>query len=207
MNAYQILGVEPTASDAEIREAYRALAKQHHPDKKGGDAEQFKEVQRAYDKVGTPSARAAYDAGTEPVTADEINSILLKSFRAAISEDPHSRVLPRIFKFLNQEKRKHSDRVKHAESEVKFLQANRKRLTTKNDVPNMFEEAVDSTIDGHQTAIKQHQEAIRGITEVYQFLVENYEEGSVVYPPTDDHVTITLGAPAAVVGARGTGNI
>lgn len=206
MSAYATLGLEPTATDAEIKKAFRRLAKQHHPDR-GGDAEEFKNIQRAYEQIGTPKAREAYDSGTEPVTGDEINRILVQSFRAAISEDPHSRVLPRIFKFLNQEKRKHADRVKYAESEVKFLQANRKRLTTKNDVPNMFEEAVDSIIDGHQAAIKQHQEAIRGITEVYQFLVENYEEGSVVYPPTDDHVTITLGAPAAVVGARGTGNI
>lgn len=182
MNAYQILGVEPTASDAEIRKAYRALAKQHHPDKKGGDAEKFKEVQRAYDKVGTPSARAAYDAGTEPVTADEINSILLKSFRAALAEDSYSRTIPRLLSFLDGEQHKHETRAGHYAKVIKHLRLNRNRVSTPEGVPNMYQQAVDAEIEGCESSIKQHQEAASGIKEVRKYLMENYSEGPVVVP-------------------------
>ncbi len=51
---YQILGVSPGASDAEVRAAYRRLVQLHHPDHNGGSAEsarRFEEVQAAYARV------------------------------------------------------------------------------------------------------------------------------------------------------------
>jgi len=51
MNYYKILGVSNTASDAEIKKAYRRLASKYHPDKDGGNAEKFKEIQLAYDTL------------------------------------------------------------------------------------------------------------------------------------------------------------
>lgn len=59
---YQILGVSPKATAAEIQKEYRALALQHHPDN-GGDAGKFKEINRAYETLKNPEKRAAYDEG------------------------------------------------------------------------------------------------------------------------------------------------
>ena len=59
---YQVLGVGQDAGDAEIRRAYRRLARQFHPDRNKGDAAaeaRFKEVQAAYDAIGTAEAREA----------------------------------------------------------------------------------------------------------------------------------------------------
>jgi len=60
---YEVLGIEPEATKAEIRKAYRRLAKQHHPDANPGDAataERFKEVQQAYESlVGKPAQAGA----------------------------------------------------------------------------------------------------------------------------------------------------
>ena len=59
---YQVLGVGRDAGDAEIRRAYRRLARQFHPDRNKGDAAaeaRFKEVQAAYDTIGTAEAREA----------------------------------------------------------------------------------------------------------------------------------------------------
>ena len=61
---YTALGVEKTASDDEIKQAYRRLAMQFHPDKNGGskDAEEkFKSVTEAYDVLRDAQKRAAYD--------------------------------------------------------------------------------------------------------------------------------------------------
>ena len=60
MNYYNVLGVEPTATSQEIKQAYRKLAIQHHPDQ-GGDAEKFKQVTQAYDVLKDPHKRAEFD--------------------------------------------------------------------------------------------------------------------------------------------------
>jgi molecular chaperone DnaJ len=57
---YATLGVSRTAAAAEIKQAFRKLASQHHPDK-GGDTAKFQTIQAAYDVLGDPEKRAVYD--------------------------------------------------------------------------------------------------------------------------------------------------
>jgi curved DNA-binding protein len=60
MDYYEILGVNKTASQDEIKKAYRKLAMKHHPDK-GGDEHKFKEISVAYDTLSDAQKRAEYD--------------------------------------------------------------------------------------------------------------------------------------------------
>ena len=58
---YSILGVSKGASQEEIKQAFRKLAHQHHPDKKTGNAEKFKEINAAYQVLGDEAKRKQYD--------------------------------------------------------------------------------------------------------------------------------------------------
>lgn len=57
---YATLGVERTATQEEIKKAYRRLSKQHHPDV-GGSEEKFKQISEAYQVLGDPNKRQNYD--------------------------------------------------------------------------------------------------------------------------------------------------
>jgi curved DNA-binding protein len=60
---YDTLGVEPSAGEAEIKTAYRRLARKYHPDvsKEAGAEEKFKAINEAYEALRDPQRRAAYD--------------------------------------------------------------------------------------------------------------------------------------------------
>lgn len=63
---YEILGVPKSASEHDIKRAYRKLAKKHHPDANPGNKEheaRFKEIASAYDVLSDPKKRAKYDRG------------------------------------------------------------------------------------------------------------------------------------------------
>jgi len=59
-NYYDTLGVSENASDKQIKQAFKKLAKEHHPDR-GGDQTKFKEANEAYDTLKNPNKRQEYD--------------------------------------------------------------------------------------------------------------------------------------------------
>jgi DnaJ-class molecular chaperone len=63
---YEVLGVSKNASEAEIKKAFRTLAKKHHPDKHAGDSgaqKRFQEISAAYDILGDKEKRTKFDQG------------------------------------------------------------------------------------------------------------------------------------------------
>ena len=58
---YEVLGISKSASDVEIKKAYRKAAVKYHPDKDGGDEAKFKEVSEAYEVLKDGSKRQRYD--------------------------------------------------------------------------------------------------------------------------------------------------
>src|SRR5579862_9566549 len=61
---YSTLGVAKTATEKEIKQAYRKLARKHHPDVNPGDKSaesRFKELNEAYEVLGDPAKRKKYD--------------------------------------------------------------------------------------------------------------------------------------------------
>jgi DnaJ-class molecular chaperone len=73
-NPYEVLGVAPTASSADIQKAYRKLAKKLHPDLNPGDKaaeDKFKEVAGAYDLLSDSEKRKRFDNGEIDATGAE----------------------------------------------------------------------------------------------------------------------------------------
>lgn len=63
MSYYDTLGVDKTATQEQIKKAYRKLSMQYHPDKNGGDDAKFKEINEAYETLGDINKRKSYDMG------------------------------------------------------------------------------------------------------------------------------------------------
>lgn len=62
LSPYEVLGVAASVSDDELRKAFRKALRETHPDT-GGDPKRFTAVQLAWERIGSPEKRAAYDAG------------------------------------------------------------------------------------------------------------------------------------------------
>ena len=63
---YAVLGLAKEATDAELSKAYRRLSREYHPDKQEGKEDKLKELQAAWDTLGDPVKRKAYDTyGTQ----------------------------------------------------------------------------------------------------------------------------------------------
>lgn len=58
---YEVLGISKSASEDEIKKAFRKLAVKYHPDKEGGDEAKFKEINEAYEVLKDSTKRQRYD--------------------------------------------------------------------------------------------------------------------------------------------------
>jgi Ca-activated chloride channel family protein len=78
---YAILGLSKTATAQDIKKAYRRLARRYHPDASVDeeDATRFREIQQAYDVLGDPDQREAYDRWREIEGLDQKPALILRA--------------------------------------------------------------------------------------------------------------------------------
>jgi molecular chaperone DnaJ len=83
MDYYKALGVDRTASEQEIKRAYRKLAQKYHPDTGRGDEKKFKEATEAYEILGDKQKRAQYDQFGSAGTGSGFGGFDFKGFENA----------------------------------------------------------------------------------------------------------------------------
>ena len=88
-NYYAILGLTFNATDEEIKDAYRRLAKEFHPDHYTGDRRMFLDIQEAYSVLSIPSRRRAYD---EQISSRPVR--IYREYKPYVSGDEPEPIIP-----------------------------------------------------------------------------------------------------------------
>jgi len=144
MNPYKTLGVEKTATQDEIKRAYRRKAKQHHPDAGG---EGFEEIGKAYALLTDAEARARYDETGETDAAPAALSILVAMFRAVIERDcGEENVVHTVREALLSARIGLADKIREQEFELLRLGKFTGRVTAQSG-PNLFESILEQKKD------------------------------------------------------------
>lgn len=112
LDHYQVLGVEPTVNEKDLRKAYKKLCQKYHPDKDENNSEHFRRIRKAYDVLSDPQRRVVYDQGIKQgINPEEFNKVLqaicvkvvLMTFQR-LSERPSGNFLREAHRALATEK-------------------------------------------------------------------------------------------------------
>lgn len=153
---YTILGVQPDATQAEIKKAYRELAKTKHPDKAGGNAEEFAAIATAYEVLSDPERRKFYDLTGEddiPSIEKEIRAITIRAFQHALSID-EGLILDNARGFVNKAKGRFLVKEKNLLQRQAKLKKKRNAVKTKAKV-NLFLSLVDQELNDIKTMLAE----------------------------------------------------
>lgn len=92
VNFFDVLGVKPSSTDEEVKKAYKALAKQWHPDKnrEEGAEDKFKVISAAYDTLKSADLRSIYRRERENAQADAAREKRWKEREAKCFEKRHN---------------------------------------------------------------------------------------------------------------------
>lgn len=142
MNPYETLGVEPDATQDEIKHAHRRQVSKHHPDRNGGDSESTEktiELNRAIAIIGDPESRKRYDetgdCGGIKDTNQQAESLLTEMFMrivGAMDNVEHIDVIKSINININKSIDATKAHISTVNNKIKKLEKIKDRLSSKS---------------------------------------------------------------------------
>lgn len=185
MNPYNILDLPSSATNEEIKQKYRSLAQQHHPDK-GGDPEKFKEINLAYSILIDPVRRKIYDETgiweQEPNFKEEALGLIcekLGQFLWNMNVDFENLVVLLKNHFSNQIPAI-DQQILATEQTIRNFERALKRMKKKNGGENFLKNFIQLQIDQQKNRLKQLEYDLKLHNTIIEML-EDYEYGDVEF--------------------------
>ena len=208
-NYYEVLGLRPDASAADIKKAYRRLARKYHPDvSREPDAEsKFKAVQEAYDILGDEDARKEYDEDVNDKFDegyDGARGLAILCIRAAIMDVTGTgdvplklpgTVLAHARRELELARQTINRKVEEAKIIARDVSQLKQKTRRRGRGANLFEHVLGAELDKLQAFIDRHPERIEEIRRAKQIL-DDYEDGASL--GSDKMVLARLFGPGSV---------
>lgn len=200
MNPYNILDLPSSATNEEIKQKYRSLAQQHHPDK-GGDPEKFKEINLAYSILIDPVRRKIYDETgiweQEPNFKEESLGLIcekLGQFLWNMNVDFENLVVLLKNHFVNQIP-SIDQQILATEQTIRNFERALKRMKKKSGGENFLKNFIQLQIDQQKNRLKQLEYDLKLHNTIVEML-EDYEYGDeqfemLVHVFTQDEVKTT----------------
>ncbi len=174
-NLYHRLGIERDAPQAAIGYAYRKLAKKHHPDMPDGNRELFEAITIAYEVLGDPERRAAYDHdGTikdTKIDAERRHALTIigqfindasVEVTSTEAEPVYNGDVIAVMRALLAEKIKKIEKAAAKElRDAKRLEGFAKRFHVADGKPNIFAEMIEAKIRTHERTQGQATEDLK----------------------------------------------
>lgn len=168
MNPYETLGIPPTASNQQIKSAYRRRARETHPDA-GGDGDVFALVSRAYAILMNPEARKRFDEtgsiedGPAPLTVRQrMIQLIVGMFNQALEVEGKRGTSLKHFpliKAMRDQMATNTKAVKENAAKHRKALTDRqlllKRITRKDDGQNLFADIIRDQIKQLEPVVKQ----------------------------------------------------
>lgn len=175
MNPYEVLGVDRNAKDKAIKKAYRALSKKWHPDLFETEADKktatvkMQEIIEAYKLIGTPKARAAFDA------SNPVSSSVYEHYAKKQTSDENATSQSDCSDELQMEKRR--------QAVLKFLEEEYKN---RDDILDMFAELATHALN-KDFSDEEYSETLELLLEKQRSCVETIQ--GIIKVAEDKHIT------------------
>jgi len=187
---YGDLGVQPTASQEEIRAAYRKRAKISHPDA-GGSSEAFRKLSRARKVLSDPAARAHYDETgeeTEPAidqTDTHALGLIGQMMDGALggNEDPvAARLIDLMITKLEQDQNSVRQRIAVAQRALNRAKRMERRFKKKSPGDNRMQALLDATARNFKARLDKDQMNLKVAARAIEILKDHTYDPELVVP-------------------------
>jgi curved DNA-binding protein CbpA len=183
---YDILGVEPSATVAEFRAAYRQRISKAHPDR-GGGHDGATRIQEAYDCLSDPVRRAMYDDGVTATESDlygQAEAVLEQLFEHAIEElSPDADLVAEISVRIARSTATLRSQLSMKQRKVTRLKRYLNRIKTRSEQTNLFERVIKERIETAQAERNSARTAIEIHMRVAALLANYVDEGPTPAEP------------------------